>query len=104
MIDAYLYGKTIDPVYEVKKVEPDYGVHADYISKNYPDKDIPVYEMTEMTGTPSSEVTSTGKYVTRRDTYAKEINDNVTGNYSPNVAGHRVEEGYLPDGTQNIRM
>ncbi|UVM97012.1 MAG: hypothetical protein [Bacteriophage sp.] len=44
MIDAYLYNKTINPSYGVKKINVDYGPH---IRKIYPYKDIPVYENTE---------------------------------------------------------
>ena len=44
MIDAYLYNKTINPSYGVKKINVDYGPHENYIRKIYPYKDIPVYE------------------------------------------------------------
>ena len=47
MIDAYLYNKTINPSYGVKKINVDYGPHENYIRKIYPYKDIPVYENTE---------------------------------------------------------
>lgn len=47
MIDAYLYSKTINPSYGVKKINVDYGPHENYIRKIYPYKDIPVYENTE---------------------------------------------------------
>jgi hypothetical protein len=43
MIDAYLYNKTINPSYGVKKI----NVDENYIRKIYPYKDIPVYENTE---------------------------------------------------------
>ena len=106
LIDAFMYTKTIDPAFGVKKVEPDYGVHSQYVKDNYPNKNIPVYEMTEMNGYAgnSPEVVSTGKTVSRGNIVASEIADDVTGHYSPNVGGHYVEEGYLHDGTQNIRM
>lgn len=42
MIDAYLYNKTINPSYGVKKINVDYGPHENYIRKIYPYKDIPV--------------------------------------------------------------
>lgn len=44
MIDAYLYNKTINPSYGVKKINV---AHENYIRKIYPYKDIPVYENTE---------------------------------------------------------
>lgn len=49
IIDAYLYGKPIDEdVYNLKKVAQgeNFGVHTDYINKNYSSKrkKIPVYE------------------------------------------------------------
>ena len=47
MIDAYLYNKTINPSYGVRKINVDYGPHENYIRKIYPYKDIPVYENTE---------------------------------------------------------
>lgn len=47
MIDAYLYNKTINPSYGVKKINVDYGPHENYIRKIYPYKNIPVYENTE---------------------------------------------------------
>ena len=47
MIDAYLYNKTINPSYGVKKINIDYGPHENYIRKIYPYKNIPVYENTE---------------------------------------------------------
>lgn len=47
MIDAYLYNKTINPSYGVKKINVDYGPHENYIRKIYLYKDIPVYENTE---------------------------------------------------------
>lgn len=47
MIDAYLYNKTINPSYGVKKINVDYDPHENYIRKIYPYKDIPVYENTE---------------------------------------------------------
>lgn len=31
MIDAYLYNKTINPSYGVKKINVDYGPHENYI-------------------------------------------------------------------------
>ena len=46
MIDAYLYNKTINPSYGVKKINVDYGPHENYIRKIYPYKDIPIYENT----------------------------------------------------------
>lgn len=42
MIDAYLYNKTINPSYGVKKINVDYGPHENYIRKIYPYKDIPL--------------------------------------------------------------
>ena len=41
MIDAYLYNKTINPSYGVKKINVDYGPHENYVRKIYPYKDIP---------------------------------------------------------------
>lgn len=49
MIDAYLYGKTIDPSYGVKLISKGkgFGVHNNYIKSKYFSKsrDIPVYEV-----------------------------------------------------------
>lgn len=36
IIDAYLYNKTINPSYGVKKINVDYGPHENYIRKIYP--------------------------------------------------------------------
>lgn len=50
IIDAFLYGKEIDPRYGVTLVskgnKEDFGIHKDYIAEKYSDKakDIPVYE------------------------------------------------------------
>lgn len=48
VVDAYLYGKKIDPVYglTLKSKGTDFGVHADYVDKYYRNraKNIPVYE------------------------------------------------------------
>ena len=38
MIDAYLYNKTINPSYGVRKINVDYGPHENYIRKIYPYK------------------------------------------------------------------
>lgn len=56
LIDAYLYQTPINPKYGLKRVKPDYGIHQNYISKNYPDKDIPVYEVERDDYIPDNEV------------------------------------------------
>lgn len=45
IIDAFLYKKDIDPRFGLHRIYgADAGMHTPYVSKNYPNKDIPVYE------------------------------------------------------------
>lgn len=93
MIDAFLYSKTINPSYNVKKVDYDYGPHSDYIRTTYPYKDIPVYENTStidfFTNKPkksATNITSTFDW--------KGANNNLDfGNNGVDAAGHLVQEG-----------
>lgn len=45
VVDAFLYKKDIDPRFGLHRIYgADAGMHTSYVSKNYPNKDIPVYE------------------------------------------------------------
>lgn len=56
IIDAFLYNKTIDPKFGVQKVEPDYGIHTNYVRKWYPNKRVQVYEVQNNTSIPEQDV------------------------------------------------
>ena len=64
MIDAYLYGKEIDPSFGLSKVAKgdDFGVHQNYVNTKYPDKyhNIPIYEVKNTYSLPSESVTESG--------------------------------------------
>lgn len=102
MIDAYLYNKTINPSYKVKKVSIEYGPHENYVRKVYPYKNIPVYENTETidfyTNKPLKEATN----VTDK-TIWKGANNNLDfGDRGVDAAGHLIQEG-MSDGKKVYR-
>lgn len=93
MIDAYLYNKTINPSYGVKKINIDYGPHEDYIRKVYPYKDIPVYENTETIDFFTKKPLKKAINITNT-TQWKSANNNLDfGDKGVDAAGHLVQEG-----------
>lgn len=93
MIDAYLYNKTINPSYGVKKINVDYGPHENYIRKIYPYKDIPVYENTETLDFFTKKPMQKASNVTNK-THQKGANNNLDfGDRGVDAAGHLVQEG-----------
>lgn len=89
IIDAFLYNKTIDPKFGVKKVEPDYGIHTNYVRKQYPNKRVQVYEVQNNTSIPEQDVIpgaweSSNKFSSNFGT----TYDNVL-----NAAGHLKQNG-----------
>lgn len=96
MIDAYLYGREIDPVFGLKKINNgDFGIHDSYVRTNYPHKakDIPIYEQPlppeEIAGFPPKDNNffETGTVSSMRYDRSKMPFGPV------NTAGHRVQYG-----------
>lgn len=98
LIDAYLYGKEIDPIYGVKRVAKgkDFDVHSDFIKKNYSDKanDIPVYEMNVPSRYSDSDIISSNVWHPAEGG----LFDTGSFNTSVNAAGHLYKEGITPYG------
>lgn len=90
MIDAFLYGSTIDPKYGVLKVNPDYRVHTDYINKWYPNKKIQVYEVQNSSGIPEDQVTFQSPW-TPSNKFSQDFGTN--SNNILNAAGHLKQTG-----------
>lgn len=88
MIDAYLYNKTINPSYGVKKINVDYGPHENYIRKIYPYKDIPVYENTETLDFFTKKPMQKASNITNKTPW-KGANNNRTDEYG-SIAGGRI--------------
>ena len=108
LIDAFLYKKTISPKFGVKNTgSKDYGVHADYIKKYYPDKNIQVYE-TSPDNTIMDAVSI--KYIPEAPVIKKVIGKRMTSNlfttnekWVPDVAGHLQEHSYDLTGHPMVR-
>lgn len=90
IIDAFLYGKTIDPKFGVQKVSSDYGIHTDYVNKYYPNKKIQVYEVQNNSNIPESQVISKPSWVS-----SNEFSEDFGTNYNNilNAAGHLKQIG-----------
>lgn len=90
MIDAFLYQKTIDPKYGVRKMDSDYGIHTDYVNKQYPNKKIQVYEVQNSSNIPESQVISKSSWVP-----SSEVSEDFGTNYNNvlNAAGHLKQTG-----------
>ena len=99
LIDAFLYKKTISPKFGVKNTSSkDYGVHADYIKKYYPDKDIQVYETL-----PDNNILSAVpiKHIPEAPVIKKVVGRRTAGDlfatnekWTPDVAGYLQEHSY----------
>lgn len=90
IIDAFLYQKIIDPKYGVRKMDSDYGIHTDYVNKQYPNKKIQVYEVQNSSNIPESQVTSKSSWVP-----SSEVSEDFGTNYNNilNAAGHLKQMG-----------
>lgn len=93
MIDAYLYNKTINPSYGVKKINVDYGPHENYIRKIYPYKDIPVYENTETLDFFTKKPMQKASDITNKTPWKGANNNLDFGDNGVDAAGHLVQEG-----------
>lgn len=93
MIDAYLYNKTINPSYGVKKINVDYGPHENYIRKIYPYKDIPVYENTETLDFFTKKPMQKASNITNKTPWKGANNNLDFGDNGVDAAGHLVQEG-----------
>lgn len=93
MIDAYLYNKTINPSYGVKKINVDYGSHENYIRKIYPYKDIPVYENTETLDFFTKKPMQEASNITNKTPWKGANNNLDFGDNGVDAAGHLVQEG-----------
>lgn len=107
LIDTFLYGKTPDPIFNLKKVDSkDFGVFDSYIKKNYPKKNIPIFELQDRDATvvPAKIVKITGN--TAADdivgTFEK-AGDRLYTEYLPDVGGHQIEEGITLGGDKVFR-
>lgn len=89
MIDAFLYNKTIDPKFGVQKVEPDYGIHTNYVRKWYPNKQVQVYEVQNNTSIPEQDV------IPEAWESSKTFSSNFGASYDNilNAAGHLKQNG-----------
>ena len=93
VLDAYFYGKEIDPKFGFRRIskgnKEDFGTHKSYVEKNYSGKseDIPVYEQ-ELSG--SYKVPSENKINITKDVSAEDdfINYRLEGS-GLDAAGHR---------------
>lgn len=63
IIDAFLYEKTIDPKYGVRRISPNYGIHTNYVNRWYPNKRVQVYEVQNSSNIPESQVVSQSQWV-----------------------------------------
>lgn len=90
MIDAFLYQKTIDPKYGVRKMDSNYGIHTDYVNKYYPNKKIQVYEVQNNSNIPESQVISKSSWVP-----SSEASKDFGASYNNilNAAGHLKQMG-----------
>lgn len=90
IIDAFLYQKIIDPKYGVRKVDSDYGIHTDYVNKQYPNKKIQVYEVQNSSNIPESQVISKSSWVP-----SSKVSEDFGTNYNNilNAAGHLKQMG-----------
>lgn len=93
IIDAYLYNKTINPSYGVKKINVDYGPHENYIRKIYPYKDIPVYENTETLDFFTKKPMQKASNITNKTPWKGANNNLDFGDSGVDAAGHLVQEG-----------
>lgn len=93
MIDAYLYNKTINPSYGVKKINVDYGPHENYIRKIYPYKNIPVYENTETLDFFTKKPMQKASNITNKTPWKGANNNLDFGDNGVDAAGHLVQEG-----------
>lgn len=102
VIDAYLYGKTIDPKYGLHRLyNSDAGMHTDYVKQKYPNKDIPVYEQ-EIDNSFFTPVTPTHNQIkwdtpTGSDSSTIFSNGNITGK-GVDVGGFMLKSGTRSDG------
>lgn len=103
LIDAFLYKKPISPKFGVRKLDTkDYGGHTDYIKKNYPNKDIQIYETQPSPGWPTypeediPEVPTILGVRGGEDTET-DLFETIAG-FEPNVAGHQIEYSYSLSG------
>lgn len=90
IIDAFLYQKTIDPKYGVRRINSDYGIHTDYVNKWYPNKKVQVYEVQNNSGIPEAEVTNKSSWLP-----STEFSEDFGTNYDNvlNAAGHLKQTG-----------
>lgn len=90
IIDAFLYQKTIDPKYGVRRINSDYGIHTDYVNKWYPNKKVQVYEVQNNSGIPEAEVTNKSSWLPSTE-FSKDFGTNYDNVL--NAAGHLKQTG-----------
>lgn len=90
IIDAFLYQKTIDPKYGVRRINSDYGIHTDYVNKWYPNKKVQVYEVQNNSNIPETEVLNKSSWLP-----STEFSEDFGTNYDNvlNAAGHLKQTG-----------
>ena len=106
LIDAFLYKKTISPKFGVKNTgSKDYGVHADYIKKYYPDKDIQVYETSPDGLLYAVPIENIPKAPSIKKVKSSSEDDlfGTNKDFTPDVAGHLQEHSYDLTGRNMIR-
>ena len=90
IIDTFLYQKTIDPKYGVRRINSDYGIHTDYVNKWYPNKKVQVYEVQNNSGIPEAEVTNKCSWLPSTE-FSKDFGTNYDNVL--NAAGHLKQTG-----------
>lgn len=99
IIDAFLFGRDIDPSFGVKKltIGESFGPHTEYVASKYATKakDIPVYEMNTPEGIEVATPVGEWKGVENG------LFDGGSGDFL-NVAGHIGTKGITPEGTNVV--
>ena len=93
IIDAYLYGKVIDPkIATLSTTNAGRSFFKNYILNNYPNKKIKSY--TVQGDVDPKSIVKTSNWDGRRGTFAEEFRTN-DNNATINVAGHRFQNGWI---------
>ena len=100
MIDAFLYGKEIDPRYGLIRTDIDYGIFDNYIKENYSNKIIPRYMVNRPADIPQGKLKF--ESVTGGDGHKPEFG--ASQDYIVNAAGHQVQSALDTNGDFYTRL
>lgn len=105
-IDAFLYNKTVDPAYGVKKVAQgrDFGPHSKYMEMKFGDKydRTPVYEVVNKNRRYAGPVENVKQW-TGNDEITSPIDFITDKGWGVNVGGHLIQRGTTPGGYPVVR-